>query len=218
LADPRDDERLVDKAAERSVPWLTRFGLPVSSSTEPGDDFCSKNRRFDDGAQPAAVRSLGTDTVIISRGRYGSMNQIELFEEIDASPEVVWEVLIELEDAAGRTTIERSVDAIPVVGDRLRSEQSSTRGRIGFLEPEVLIAEENRRLVRLDRVGVPFAFDSYHEFHLEPIDGGRRTRLLQRETARGALVPLAFDERRLEREFEERNRTIKERAESRARA
>ncbi|WP_394743402.1 polyketide cyclase/dehydrase [Natronococcus roseus] len=146
------------------------------------------------------------------------MNQIERFEEIDALPEVVWEVLAELEDAAGRTAIERSINAIPVVGGRLRPERSATDGRNGFLEPEILIAEEDRRLVRLDRAGVPFAFDSYHEFHLEPIDGGRRTRLLQRETARGALVPLAFDERRLEREFEERNRTIRERAESRARA
>ncbi|MFU8866290.1 polyketide cyclase/dehydrase [Natronococcus sp.] len=146
------------------------------------------------------------------------MNQIELFEEIDAPPEVVWSVLGELEEGAGRTAIERSIDAIPVVGTRVGSDRPAADGRIRFLEPEILIAEENRRLVRLDRVGVPFAFDSYHEFHLEPIDGGRRTRLLQRETARGALVPLLFDERRLEREFGERNRTIKERAESRARA
>ncbi len=148
------------------------------------------------------------------------MNQIERFKEIDAPPEVVWTVLGELEDTVGRTAVERSIDAIPVVGGRVRSDRSvaDDRVRIAFLEPEILVVEENRRIVRLDRVGVPFAFDSYHEFHLEPIDGGKRTRLLQRETARGALVPLVFNKRQLEREFEERNRTIKERAESRARA
>ncbi|NKE34912.1 polyketide cyclase/dehydrase [Natronococcus sp. JC468] len=146
------------------------------------------------------------------------MNQVERFEEVDAPPETVWNVLLELEDELRRTALSRSLEAVPVVGDRLGADRVPTGIGRAVFEPEVRIAEENRRLVRLERIGVPYALDSYHEFHLEPIDGGRRTRLLQRETARGALVPVLFDERRLGREFEDRNRLIRERSEPRTRA
>jgi hypothetical protein len=146
---------------------------------------------------------------------YVSMNQVEVFEEIDAPPEVVWEVLLERNRDLAWSPVGQSVAGVPVVGERLRSRTESPERRPGTFEPEVVAAEENRRLVWFGRLGVPLAFDGYHEFHLEPIDGGRRTRLLQRETVRGAFVPLLFDERRFERSFRELNETIKEQAEAR---
>jgi hypothetical protein len=143
------------------------------------------------------------------------MNQIEVFEEIDAPPEVVWDVLLAHNRELAWSPVKQSIEGVPVVGKRLRSRTQSVERRPRTFEPEIVTAEENRRLVWLGRLGVPLAFDGYHEFHLEPIDGGRRTRLLQRETVRGALVPLLFDERRFERGFRELNETIKDQAEAR---
>ncbi|WP_306052197.1 SRPBCC domain-containing protein [Natronococcus wangiae] len=146
------------------------------------------------------------------------MNQVEVFEEIDAPPTVVWEVLLEFSNDPALNPFVRSVADVPVVGERLRSRTPSSGTRPGAIQPEMVAVEENRRLVRFGRLFLPFTFDGYHEFHLEPIDGGSRTRLLQRETVRGALVPLLFDERRFERGFREMNETIKERAEARVAA
>jgi hypothetical protein len=146
------------------------------------------------------------------------MNQVEVFEEIDAPPAVVWDVLVESNSDLAWHPLVQSVGGVPILGNRLRTRTESPETRPRTFEPEVVVAEENRRLVWLGRLGVPLAFDAYHEFHLEPIDDGSRTRLLQRETARGALVPFLFDERRFERGFREINTSIKERAEARATA
>ena len=147
------------------------------------------------------------------------MNQIEVFEDIDAPPDVVWDVLLEFDGYPAWPPFARApaLEDVPVEGDGLgiRIEALDPRG-LPF-ESNVSTVERNRRLVRVGRLVVPFAFDGYHEFHLEPIDGGTRTRLLQRETVRGALVPLLFDRDRLERDFAATNEAIKERAEERVR-
>lgn len=88
-------------------------------------------------------------------------------------------------------------------------------------KPTVVAVDEERRLAWAGRLAVPFVFDGYHEFHLEPIDGdgaSERTQLLHRETFRGALVPLLFDRDRLERGFEAMNTAVKTRAEARVAA
>ena len=146
------------------------------------------------------------------------MNQVEVFEEIDAPPDVVWDVLLEFSTDPALNPFVRSMDDVPVVGERLRSRAASGGSRSSTFQPEVIAVDEGRRLVWHGRLFLPFTFDGYHEFHLEPIDDGSRTRLLQRETVRGALVPLLFDARQFEREFRERNEAIKERAEARVAA
>lgn len=142
--------------------------------------------------------------------------EIEAFEEIDAPPDIVWDVLLAFDSYPEWNPFVRSIEGAPVEGERLRVriEPSDSRGLT--FEPEVVAVEEDRRLVWVGRLVVPFVFDGYHEFHLEPIDEGTRTRLLQRETFRGALVPLLFDRESLERGFAAMNRALKERAESRA--
>jgi len=40
----------------------------------------------------------------------------------------------------------------------------------------IVTVEPYRRFAWLERFVLPFAFDRYHEFHLVPIDDGRRTR------------------------------------------
>lgn len=145
------------------------------------------------------------------------MNQIEVFEEIDAPPEVVWDVLLEFESYPEWNPFVRSIEGAPAEGETLRVRIDLPGLRPMTFRPEVIAVEENRRLVWLGRLLVPLAFDGYHEFHLEPV-GEDRTRLLHRETFRGALVPVLFDQERIEEGFERMNRAVKERAEERASA
>ncbi|MEY7851362.1 SRPBCC family protein [Natrarchaeobius sp. A-rgal3] len=143
------------------------------------------------------------------------MNQVEVFEEIDAPPEAVWEVLLEFDSYPEWNPFIRSVEGVPAEGEQLRIRIELPDSRGMTFRPEVVAVEENRRLAWMGRLVVPFAFDGYHEFRLEPIDDGERTRLLQRETFRGALVPLLFDGARIERGFAAMNQGVKERAERR---
>ena len=143
------------------------------------------------------------------------MRQVEAFEEIDAPPDVVWEVLLEFDTYPEWNPFVRAIEGVSVEGEQLKIRLQPPESRGVPFKPEVLVAEENRRLAWLGRLLVPFAFDGYHEFRLEPIDGGDRTRLLQRETFRGALVPALLDEQRVERGFRLMNEAVRERAERR---
>ena len=144
------------------------------------------------------------------------MNQVEVFTEIDAPPEAVWEVLLEFDSYPEWNPLVQAIDGVTARDDHFEATIESPDSRRTPFEPTVIAVEENRRLAWMDRLLVPFAFDGYHEFHLEPLEDGRRTRLLHRETFRGALVPILFDRTRVERSFEVMNDAIKDRAERRA--
>ncbi|WP_245549695.1 polyketide cyclase/dehydrase [Natronococcus occultus] len=145
------------------------------------------------------------------------MNQLERFEEIDAPPETVWSVVLEPEYGTRRTALDRSLEAVPVVGDRLRADRPPTRIGRAVFELELRIAEENRRLVRLDRVSVPRVLDSHHDVSpradrrrktdeappARDREGRARPRTVRRATARTGVRGL---------------REIRERSESRTRA
>lgn len=147
------------------------------------------------------------------------MDQVEVFVEIDAPPAVVWEALLSFDTYPEWDPITRTIEGISVdTTTGRRRDTESTHFSRPHDGPMAVTVEPNRRLAWLDRLAVPFAFDRYHEFHLEPIDGTDRTRLLQRETVRGALVPLVFDARRVERAFVRMNEAIASRAERRVRA
>ncbi|NUC71163.1 SRPBCC domain-containing protein [Haloterrigena sp. SYSU A558-1] len=141
--------------------------------------------------------------------------EIELFEEIDAPPDVVWDVLLEFDSYPEWNPFVRAIEGTPAKGERLRVRIAPPDARAVTFEPEVVVVEENHRLAWVGRLVVPFAFDGYHEVRLEPVADGERTRLLHRETFRGALVPLLFDRESLERGFAAMNAAIKDRAESR---
>ncbi|SFC41779.1 hypothetical protein SAMN05444422_10861 [Halobiforma haloterrestris] len=142
------------------------------------------------------------------------MEHIETFEEIDAPPDVVWEVLLEFDSYPEWNPFIRAIEGAPSTGERLRVRIEPPESRGMTFRPTVVAVEPGRRLAWRGRLVVPFAFDGAHEFHLEPIDGDR-TRLLHRETFRGALVPLLLDGRRIRRGFEAMNAAVKERAEGR---
>lgn len=146
------------------------------------------------------------------------MTEVEVFVEIDAPPAVVWETLLEFEYYPEWNPISRTVEGVAIDGTERQGRYQPVDSRRFLDGPMIVTVEPYRRLAWLDRFVLPFALDRYHEFHLVPIDDGERTRLLQRETVRGALVPLVFDEGQVERAFVAMNKAIAARAERRTSA
>ncbi|WP_254523814.1 SRPBCC domain-containing protein [Natrinema caseinilyticum] len=156
------------------------------------------------------------------------MEEVEVFVDIDAPPAAVWDALRSFASYPEWDPIGRTIVGVTVEDGTARGRDLSFALGSRPIRPAVVAIEPQRRLAWLDRLVVPFAFDRYHEFHLEPIDDGersdrsgsgsrstdgRRTRLLQRETVRGALVPLVFDHARVEESFATMNDAIAARAE-----
>lgn len=143
------------------------------------------------------------------------MITVEAFEEIDAPRAAVWEILLEFDSYPEWNPFVRSIVGLPVEGERLVVTIRPPGARAMAFTPAVVALETNKRFAWRGQLVAPFVFDGYHEFHLESVDGERRTRLLQRETFRGALVPIFLDQRRIERGFRAMNQALKERAEGR---
>ncbi|OLZ40507.1 polyketide cyclase [Natrinema saccharevitans] len=146
------------------------------------------------------------------------MNQVEAFVEIDAPPDIVWDALLTFDSYPEWDPLTRTIEGVAVDATDGPERGDAFAYRPRPVGPTVVAADPPRRLAWHDRLVVPFAYDRYHEFHLEPLENGRRTRLLQRETVRGALAGLAFDEARLERAFVAINEAIATRAERRVSA
>lgn len=144
------------------------------------------------------------------------MRAIEAEVEIDAVPEVVWEVLVDLDSYAEWNPFVVSAEGTVARGETLtiRIEPPGSRG--ATFRPVVLAAERARRFEWLGRLGLPKLFDGHHQFLIHPL-GDDRVRFVQREEFSGLLVPVLLDEEATEAGFEAMNRTLKERAEARVR-
>jgi hypothetical protein len=116
------------------------------------------------------------------------MKQLHSEIEIEAPPERVWAVLVDLAGypewnpfivaAAGR------VEA----GARLRLRMSPPGGRSIALKPRATVVVEGEALEWLGRIAIPGLFAGRHRFELHRTATG--TRLVQSETFTGLLVPL----------------------------
>ncbi|WP_114576599.1 SRPBCC domain-containing protein [Saliphagus sp. LR7] len=148
------------------------------------------------------------------------MKRIERFREIAAPPETVWEMLLEFEAYPEWNPFVTEIEGRPVEGEELRVRIEPPDSRSMTFSPTVVAVDPSERFAWRGRLLVPFVFDGFHEFHIEPIEGGDgeadRTRFLQRETFRGVLVPFVLDEDSVGAGFEAMNRALAERAEARA--
>ena len=109
--------------------------------------------------------------------------------EIDAPPERVWEVLVDL--AAYREWNPFIVEAsgVVAVGETL-SLRMALPGRSPMtIEPRLLVVDPGRELRWKGRLFLPGLFDGEHWFILEPL-AGDRTRLDHSERFAGLLLPL----------------------------
>jgi len=116
--------------------------------------------------------------------------------QIDAPPEEVWAVLVDLPAHAEWDPFLVGAEGTVAVGQRLRLRMQPPGGKAVTFKPTVTEATPGVAFEWLGRLLVPGLFDGRHRFELHATDGG--TRLVQSEAFRGVLVRLlrrSLDER-----------------------
>lgn len=144
------------------------------------------------------------------------MKTVTAVIEIDAPPAKVWAVLTDLSRYPEWNPHIRAGRGQVVAGNRLTLRMYPPSGRAVTIRPLVLAAVPGAQW-RL-RGGLPgiagrLIFTGEHSFTLTAVGGG--TRLVQRETFRGALVPFIGTALSAARHsFQEHNEALKKRVES----
>jgi hypothetical protein len=145
------------------------------------------------------------------------MKELRSEIEIQASAELVWQLLTDFAGFPRWNPFIRRVSGRAVAGERLEVTIQPSGARGMTFRPTVLKAEPCRELRWAGHFGVPGLFDGEHIFTLEP-RGTNRIQFVQREIFTGLLVPifargLDID---TQRGFEEMNVALKLRAEQAA--
>ena len=141
------------------------------------------------------------------------MATIETTTTISASPEAVWETLVDFDAYTQWNPFVTAAEGDPEVGERLRIRIAPPGGRAMTFKPVVTAADPGERLEWLGHLGVRGLFDGRHEFRLSELDDGR-TELVHRETFGGLLVGLLLDEQRIKSGFRAMNAALKARVEA----
>jgi hypothetical protein len=140
--------------------------------------------------------------------------RVETTIEIDAPPATVWAVLADTARLAEWNPLIQALTGELASGSRLRVRLQPPGSRAMTIRPVVQVADPGRILRWHGRLGLPGLFDGEHEFVLEPLDEGRRTRLVHAETFYGLLVaPLGKIIDRTTEGFVQMNEALKSRAE-----
>ncbi len=138
--------------------------------------------------------------------------------EIDATPEIVWEILTDLPAYADWNPFITSSEGEVAEGERLVNRLEPPGGKAMTFKPTVTEVDQQHVFEWLGRLGVPGVFDGRHRFQLVPTGDG--TRLIHTEHLRGVLLP--FLKKSLDTQtvkgFESMNVALKDRAEARAAA
>ncbi|CAM3626010.1 SRPBCC domain-containing protein [Nocardiopsis rhodophaea] len=131
--------------------------------------------------------------------------------EIDASAELVWEVLTDFSAYPEWNPFIVKATGQPSAGEKLRVELSTGSREMSFA-PTVLVAEPERELRWIGRFGVPGVMDGEHYFSIERIEDGR-VRFIHGETFTGVLVPFVGRALDVEGDFTAMNAALKDRVE-----
>jgi hypothetical protein len=116
------------------------------------------------------------------------MKQIETKIEIDASPEEVWDVLMDFPSYAVWNPMVVGISGKADVGSRLEVEIAMKNGRRLTFRPTVVEYEGGRRFAWLGKVGLRGLFDGLHRFEVG--NGGAGSTFIHGEEFRGLLPPL----------------------------
>jgi hypothetical protein len=144
------------------------------------------------------------------------MKELRASVEIHATPEQVWEVLMDFESYPTWNPFITSLSGVAEPGAKLTARLEAPEGPAMTFKPTVLRADASREFRWLGRLGLPRIFDGEHIFELEAHEGG--TRFVQREEFRGALVTpmLAWLGKSTEAGFRQMNEALKSRSEASA--
>ena len=107
---------------------------------------------------------------------------------IEADPATVWSMLTDLDQYAAWNPFLVEASGLVEPGQRLRVTLSPPGGRPITMRPRVTEVVPGRALEWWGHLGVRGIFDGRHRFEVH--NSGTGTRLVQRETFTGLLVPL----------------------------
>lgn len=134
--------------------------------------------------------------------------------DIDAPPEVVWQILTDLERYPEWNSFITSSVGEPQIGTKLINRMEPPGGRAVTFKPTVTVVESEKTFEWLGRLGMRGVFDGRHRFDLEKTSRG--TRLTQSESFEGVLVRVFRKslDTQTKAGFEAMNVALKERAEA----
>ena len=117
------------------------------------------------------------------------MKEIRTEITINASADRVWNVLTDFASFPQWNPFITSAEGELTPGQTLIIRLQSPGGKGMTFKPKVLVAEPNKELRWLGRLGMPGIFDGEHYFVIEAADDGG-IRFVQGERFRGILVPI----------------------------
>ena len=133
--------------------------------------------------------------------------------DIDAKPEVVWQVLTDLDRYPEWNPFITSAVGTPEVGAKLVNRMEPPGGKAMTFKPQVTVVEDGETFEWLGTLGFSGVFDGRHRFDIEASPTG--TKLIQSESFDGVLV--RFMRKSLDTQtkagFEAMNAALKARAE-----
>ena len=118
-------------------------------------------------------------------------HSIETSIVIERSPDQVWAAIAEIDQYLNWSPFIKSIEGELKIGEQLEV-LIVPEGEDGMkFTPEVMVADINRELRWIGKLGVQGVFDGEHYFILEKLDDNR-TRLLHGEEFSGFLVPIIW--------------------------
>jgi hypothetical protein len=119
------------------------------------------------------------------------MKELSTEIEFDATPQEVWDVLVDLPAYAEWNPFMKKIQGEPKTGAKLEVRMEPEGERAMTFRPTVLTAEPGRELKWLGHLLVPGIFDGEHRWLIEETGSGR-VRFTQSERFGGILVPLLW--------------------------
>jgi hypothetical protein len=119
------------------------------------------------------------------------MKELSTEIEFDATPQEVWDVLVDLPAYAEWNPFMKKIQGEPKTGAKLEVRMEPVGERAMTFRPTVLTAEPGRELKWLGHLLVPGIFDGEHRWLIEETGSGR-VRFTQSERFGGILVPLLW--------------------------
>jgi len=139
---------------------------------------------------------------------------VERSIDIDASPEAVWKVLIDLVRYPEWNPFLSRIVGPLIPGGRLSVDFGGRDSRKMTMRPRVLVVSPGRELRWLGKLGIGGLFNGEHSFRIEPASPST-VRFVQSERFTGLLVPLLGRViRQAASGFEEMNSALKSRVET----
>ncbi|WP_340105749.1 SRPBCC domain-containing protein [Rhodohalobacter sp. 8-1] len=137
--------------------------------------------------------------------------------EIDASADIVWEILTDFDSYPDWNPFIRSFDGHPKPGHQFSVTIQPTGKKPMSFKPVCLSLIPESEFRWLGHLFISGLFDGEHIFELKELSD-TRTLLIQRENFQGLLVPLLWRQLNTSTRsgFEQMNQELKKRAESQA--